>query len=59
MDMSHVITAGQSAAGLRWLAALPALGLGAFLVFVVGFAQPMMLHNAAHDTRHSLSFPCH
>lgn len=32
---------------------------GVFLVYGVGFAQPNVLHNAAHDTRHSLVFPCH
>jgi cobalt transporter subunit CbtB len=42
-----------------WTAALPALLVGVFLVYLVGLAQPMVLHNAAHDTRHSLSFPCH
>ncbi len=34
-------------------------GLGIALVFVAGFASPQALHNAAHDSRHSLSFPCH
>ena len=36
-----------------------AILLGAFLLFGVGFAQPNLLHNAAHDTRHSAVFPCH
>jgi cobalt transporter subunit CbtB len=40
-------------------AALFALSLGAALIFVVGFAYPSAIHNAAHDTRHSMSFPCH
>jgi cobalt transporter subunit CbtB len=35
------------------------IGLGTGLVFVAGFAQPHALHKAAHDSRHSLSFPCH
>jgi cobalt transporter subunit CbtB len=39
--------------------AILALVLGAFLVIGVGFAQADAIHNAAHDTRHSLSFPCH
>lgn len=34
-------------------------GLGVALVFIAGFAHPQALHNAAHDSRHSLSFPCH
>ncbi|WP_210484244.1 CbtB domain-containing protein [Microvirga antarctica] len=39
------------------------LGLAAFLgLFVVGFAgfsHISAVHNAAHDVRHSLAFPCH
>lgn len=33
--------------------------LGAGLVYLAGFAYPSVAHNAAHDTRHSLGFPCH
>jgi cobalt transporter subunit CbtB len=33
--------------------------LGLTLIFLVGFAQPAVLHNAAHDSRHALAFPCH
>lgn len=33
--------------------------LGAALVFLVGFAHPQAVHDAAHDTRHSMAFPCH
>ena len=33
--------------------------LGAFLVWGVGFSPIMAVHNAAHDTRHSMAFPCH
>ena len=28
-------------------------------IFLTGFAYPEFIHNAAHDTRHGLSFPCH
>ena len=38
---------------------LAAFALGAGLVFLVGFAQSAALHDAAHDTRHSMAFPCH
>jgi cobalt transporter subunit CbtB len=40
-------------------AALAAVFLGVAVVFTVGFASPSTIHNAAHDTRHALSFPCH
>ncbi|MCF8468388.1 MAG: CbtB-domain containing protein [Sneathiella sp.] len=33
--------------------------IGASLVFLTGFAPSATLHNAAHDSRHTLSFPCH
>jgi cobalt transporter subunit CbtB len=33
--------------------------VGSFLVFGVGLAQDARLHNAAHDTRHAIGFPCH
>lgn len=39
--------------------AIAAFLFGAALVFTTGFAHSSLLHNAAHDTRHALSFPCH
>lgn len=39
--------------------AVVAFCLGAAFVFLTGFASPSVLHNAAHDTRHALAFPCH
>jgi cobalt transporter subunit CbtB len=41
------------------LAAVMAALLGAFLIWGVGFSPIAVLHNAAHDTRHSIAFPCH
>jgi cobalt transporter subunit CbtB len=32
---------------------------GLSLVWLSGFANADTLHNAAHDSRHSLVFPCH
>lgn len=40
-------------------AAVLAVVFGIGIVFTVGFASPNVLHNAAHDSRHSLGFPCH
>ena len=39
--------------------ALLALLFGTFLILGAGFAKSAGLHNAAHDGRHALSFPCH
>jgi cobalt transporter subunit CbtB len=33
--------------------------LGVFIVGFVGFSHLDVVHNAAHDYRHSMSFPCH
>ncbi|VAV93072.1 hypothetical protein MNBD_ALPHA08-962 [hydrothermal vent metagenome] len=43
----------------RIMVGLTALVFGLFLVLVSGFAGSNVLHNAAHDTRHSIGFPCH
>ncbi len=51
-------TRARPAATVR-VVALMAFVLGAAMVFVTGFAHPEVLHNAAHDSRHALSFPCH
>jgi cobalt transporter subunit CbtB len=40
-------------------AAFVAFTLGATLVFLTGFSHIDNVHNAAHDTRHAMSFPCH
>jgi len=29
------------------------------ILFTVGFAHSAPIHNTAHDTRHTQSFPCH
>ena len=46
---------GTSRVGVVLAAAL----LGLSLIFIAGFAEVKVLHNAAHDTRHSAGFPCH
>ena len=36
-----------------------ALLIGSFLVFGAGLANSAVLHDTAHDVRHSYGFPCH
>ena len=45
----------------RMPAAVLLILAGLVLIFTVGFAQGSsgFLHNAAHDTRHAATFPCH
>lgn len=39
--------------------ALSAAVLGLVILYGVGIAPTEIVHNAAHDTRHSIAFPCH
>ena len=43
----------------RLIAGGLALMLGIVLLGGTGFAGDYRLHNGAHDTRHSMGFPCH
>jgi cobalt transporter subunit CbtB len=56
-DVSAASSASTRSEAVRAALVVMLAGLG--LVFTVGFAQPSLLHNAAHDWRHSMSFPCH
>jgi cobalt transporter subunit CbtB len=47
----------RSDAGLATILFVAFLGAG--LLYVAGFASASALHDAAHDTRHSVGFPCH
>ena len=38
---------------------MAALAFGILLILGVGFLPMAAAHNAAHDTRHTLAFPCH
>ncbi|NGN40834.1 CbtB-domain containing protein [Mesorhizobium sp. CGMCC 1.15528] len=33
--------------------------LGLFVIGFVGFSHMEVVHNAGHDYRHSMAFPCH
>ncbi|MEE2949955.1 MAG: CbtB-domain containing protein [Pseudomonadota bacterium] len=52
---AQATTQGASAQAVAGLT----LFLGLALVFTVGFAHSSTLHNAGHDTRHAMAFPCH
>jgi cobalt transporter subunit CbtB len=36
-----------------------AAAAGLMLLFFSGYAQATVLHDAAHDQRHAMAFPCH
>ena len=54
--ISTLVSTGVSS--IRVAPLLAAL-FGLVLVWGVGFAQPSAIHNAAHDARHAIAFPCH
>jgi cobalt transporter subunit CbtB len=43
----------------RIAAGFALLLIGATLTFAVGLSSMAVAHNAAHDTRHAIGFPCH
>lgn len=57
--LTRPATARNDALRERLATALVAAALGLALLYVAGFAEQEVLHNAAHDTRHSAAFPCH
>jgi cobalt transporter subunit CbtB len=50
---------GQTVSHSDAVAAIFAALLGAFVIWGVGFSHIDIVHNAAHDARHSAGFPCH
>lgn len=58
---TETLQRGQARATRRdaMVAAFLALFLGSVLTFGAGLAGSDELHNAAHDWRHSMGFPCH
>lgn len=54
-EQSHI---AKNTVSVR-MQSLAALSFGLIILFAVGFTSMGVAHNAAHDTRHSLAFPCH
>jgi cobalt transporter subunit CbtB len=57
MNVTQSVSATKE--NTRVIAPIAAAALGLFILFVAGLAQPNILHNAAHDSRHAVAFPCH
>mgnify|MGYP003444003716 CR=1 FL=1 len=54
---SSINTAASAQSRLLQLALAGLLGI--FIVGFSGFSHMEAAHNAAHDYRHSMAFPCH
>jgi cobalt transporter subunit CbtB len=59
--MSNLVKVGSLASNrldaIRY--GIAALLLGVLFIGVTGFAPMQAIHDAAHNTRHAISFPCH
>ncbi|MBX3577933.1 MAG: CbtB-domain containing protein [Rhizobiaceae bacterium] len=55
---SKTVTAATSSQSRLVQLASAAL-LGIFVIGFVGFSHVEAAHNAGHDYRHSMAFPCH
>ncbi|MCT8962750.1 CbtB-domain containing protein [Pseudomonas veronii] len=59
MNSSVLTHATSRSRGNRLLVTFSSILLGLSLVYFAGFSHLDLVHNAAHDTRHSAGFPCH
>ena len=58
--MAHSPSAAASASSSSLaVQRLVAAAIGAFIIGMVGFSHMTVAHNASHDYRHSMAFPCH
>lgn len=57
--MTTTVIRTTASVSTRVGAGLVCLFLGAAIVFIVGLSNMSVAHNAAHNTRHSIGFPCH
>lgn len=57
--MNKTTTASSASSQSRLLQLGLAALLGIVILGVTGFSSMAVAHNAAHDYRHSLAFPCH
>jgi cobalt transporter subunit CbtB len=55
-QIARSVAAGQVG---RLSQSVMAMVLGVFVIGMVGFSHIDVVHNAAHDVRHSNAFPCH
>lgn len=58
-NTSQAIQTGAQANMLTPAALAFSLLVGLALLTVSGIAQASVLHDAAHDQRHAMAFPCH
>lgn len=58
-NVHHAETSSVALTPARAAPILASLMLGIFVIAGAGFVSVPAVHNAAHDQRHSIGFPCH
>ena len=60
IEAEYLVAAAEqmNLANRHYMPSVVAAVLGIFLLAVVGFT-PGIAHQAAHDVRHTVAFPCH
>lgn len=59
MSVTSTIAVTATRISSRLIAATVLFTLGGVMIFGVGLSPSPMAHNAAHDSRHAMGFPCH
>ncbi|ESW86217.1 MULTISPECIES: CbtB domain-containing protein [unclassified Mesorhizobium] len=59
MNTASVSLGASASSQSRLMQLALAAFLGIFVMGFVGFSHIDAVHNAAHDYRHSMGFPCH
>ena len=59
MNTATISLCASTSSQSRFLQLALAGLLGIFIVGFTGFSHIEAVHNAAHDARHSMAFPCH
>lgn len=59
MATSTSALGAQTSVQSRFMQLSLAALLGVFVIGFVGFSHLEVAHNAGHDYRHSMAFPCH
>ncbi|MBN9233711.1 MULTISPECIES: CbtB domain-containing protein [Phyllobacteriaceae] len=59
MNTATISLGASTSSQSRFLQLALAGLLGIFIVGFTGFSHIEAVHNAAHDARHSMAFPCH
>ncbi|WP_157015360.1 CbtB domain-containing protein [Mesorhizobium xinjiangense] len=59
MNTASAAFDAQTSSQSRFMQLAMAALLGIFVIGFVGFSHMEVVHNAGHDYRHSMAFPCH